>query len=848
MAEDLLPTTQQDALRELSDGLTSGSMSAYEVQVAMQHYPHLAEAAQEHRSELAGAGSEEELKHVLAAILAETAAHFTKLPAVARVKSEPVSAKEVAALAQSNRAAHEAATSLKKKAAKDMRSLIEQSVARYGATDSEGIMRRLTAAAMAAAEQSQTATEARLRVQGAVLREAPAGPMSAVVAREVVENADTFIPAWKTARAAAISEEIIVDNPAAPRLERAVSAVVDSVQAGETNKEIVREEALMDIRRAQVIDSPVQPSDGWKTIASAGGFFQSLPRQNIAQKALAPAVDVALAVFPPAVREQIVSGVLANSIERTVDKLTRQAGGAAFGEMRFAWGNKMMSADDQRASATGALSGIQKLFGDTIGAVFKAPLDETSLSYLNAIRSRALGAASWQQLYAYHAYPNHPGKFHLEFLSATGGWAVRLGAQKLIGSAVAGGAKSLAGEGLRRGAIGVLGKLGLTAAGGVATGGTSLLAQAALWAGGSLLGRIGRGIKSVFAGLAGVGGTNQSQTDWTIVIILAITVLIPMLFFFGGDISRTSSLVSSVGGELDEAGGSQFIQLSKTANPSSIPNNNPTSITYTIQVGPTNPSDSFAITSVTDNFSVYGKSTATLSSPNITPGDLADGSFSYTVPLGGQFQDSVITNTLTVVADVGGRSGETKYVSTSVIIGTPPTGCFTWGGGGRPDAYGHTSSEWDDKSGVIAAISQLARSPQYMAMLCGGGPISLSRVRASFGGGSVNSADNIFLYNAGVSGISAIYTLAHETGHILARRRGDIYGQFRSEGLYVREGPLWTYPNAFSEGEDFAETIGVYTVWRSYNFSRRTRSGRINYPQEYPGHYSFAQGLFGIEY
>ncbi len=58
-----------------------------------------------------------------------------------------------------------------------------------------------------------------------------------------------------------------------------------------------------------------------------------------------------------------------------------------------------------------------------------------------------------------------------------------------------------------------------------------------------------------------------------------------------------------------------------------------------------------------------------------------------------------------------------------------------------------------------------------------------------------------------------------------------------------------TYPNALSEGEDFAETFGVYVVWRTYTFgSRHGKSGHLNYPQEYPLHYQFAKRVFGIEY
>lgn len=293
--------------------------------------------------------------------------------------------------------------------------------------------------------------------------------------------------------------------------------------------------------------------------------------------------------------------------------------------------------------------------------------------------------------------------------------------------------------------------------------------------------------------------------------------------------------------------GSKYITLTKTANPAAFPDNNPTSITYTITVKPTNAGDTLEITDIHDDFTVLAKSgSPTIPSPNISSSDVAGGkAFSYTIALGPQFKDSLIANSLTVVANVAGKIGETTSVSTSVIIGNPPTECFVFAPGGVPDAYGHTSTAWDNQSGVLAAIAILSKSKSYMAYVCSTGAVNLHRVKANFGGGSVSGDSDIFLYNAGVSGTSAVYTLAHEGGHIISHRT-NLFDTFHDQGLYTLEGPIWTYPNGYQENEDFAETLGVYPVWKSYTF--RKRGTTLNYPVEYPKHYDFAKGVFGVEF
>lgn len=318
------------------------------------------------------------------------------------------------------------------------------------------------------------------------------------------------------------------------------------------------------------------------------------------------------------------------------------------------------------------------------------------------------------------------------------------------------------------------------------------------------------------------------------------------------DLVNKGALVPGLGGGVRPGPeGSGYIKITKTPTPESFPDNNPGDVTYTItlQADGANLSN----ISVSDSFSVFGGS-KTISAPAFPgiPSSLLDGeSFTtaITVSLAG-LRNSLVTNTLTVTADAaiwGGKTlqGEHRSASASVVIGAPPTGCFVFNDTPTPDAFGHVSGAWDNKSGVLNAIAELNRSAPYMARLCGSGTINLYRVRANYGGGSVSSANGIFLYNAGAGGVSAVYTLAHESGHILSYRTS-LFQEFYNEGVFRREGYIWTYPNAYTEHEDFAEAFGAYVVYKRYIFGRRGTS--LNLPSEYPLHYDFAKRVFGIEY
>lgn len=540
------PQRQLDAIRDLRRALASGTMSPEEVRIALASQPYAAALLPEFEDLLEDAATPEALAKTLDTILVRAEGDLIKLPALGDQRVEPMDSREVAAIAKSHEAAREAAMSVRKEATSGMRTLIERSVSSYAMTDAKSIIERLSSRAVAAAEEAATKEAARERVQRVVSEEVPEADTARAIVQTLEQNEPELTQVWKAARASHLAREILVENPTLPTALRATEEIFQRREAPETPR--LKELALTKAREEIVIAAPAQAPGGWGDVAATGGFFRALPNTNAIQRALAPAADVVLSVFPRETREKIVSSIFSGSFERAVDKLTKTLGEKAFVDTRIAMGGRLIAAEGQRAAATSAVSGVSKLFGDTIGAVFKKPMDEATISYLTEIHMRAVGVVSWQHAYTYHAYPAHPHAFHLELIHDIGSWAVRFGAKKAAGTAAKTAAGKVAAEGAKKGAVAILGKLGLSGAAAVLTGGTSLLAQAALWLGTSFLGKLWGGVKSFLGGLAGAGGGNQKGTDWVIAGVIGAVVLLPMLFFFTGDVSRTAPLATSVGG------------------------------------------------------------------------------------------------------------------------------------------------------------------------------------------------------------------------------------------------------------------------------------------------------------
>jgi len=187
---------------------------------------------------------------------------------------------------------------------------------------------------------------------------------------------------------------------------------------------------------------------------------------------------------------------------------------------------------------------------------------------------------------------------------------------------------------------------------------------------------------------------------------------------------------------------------------------------------------------------------------------------------------------------------------TNAFLGIPPSGgiggevegCFVFSdGAGVQSPDGQVvpwSTDPEAQARVMAAIPVVLRSPNYTHLVCKDGPINLYRVRvASYNGGRARSSERAIFINGTGTGV---YTLAHETGHIVDYWNG-LFTDFMAEvGPPNRESFIETYPFTKTEHEDFAETAAVYIA----------RNVLPNYAAKYPRHYNFARSrLFGgVEY
>lgn len=367
-------------------------------------------------------------------------------------------------------------------------------------------------------------------------------------------------------------------------------------------------------------------------------------------------------------------------------------------------------------------------------------------------------------------------------------------------------------------------------------------------------GRFFAGIGSLFAGggaAAGVGvaaGAGAAAGGGTVLVAGAIIgVVVLLLFGFLNITTHQSAYLQAGVIGAPEQPNSPYIQVTKAASPTSIKNDQlPASITFTVKI--TAPQTKLSNIQISDEITVAGSS----GSPKITsplvnyPKELNGGesaTLQYILEARIEFKDSILSNLITVVADVPekGLTKEQSRANSSVIIGTPPTFCFVFQG------------DWEPNERVIEqqAINILARSAQFMKKLCGDSnerTIRLVRNRTNPGyrgfhevQGSISIITiymNDFLTNVWQSA----YLLGHEAGHAYDRRNPSLMNDFRASmpsGLFIH-----TYPFAKDRSEDFAEMVGVYVAWR--NAPIINCCVMKDFSQRYTQHYQFAkEKIFG---
>jgi hypothetical protein len=489
--------------------------------------------------------------------------------------------------------------------------------------------------------------------------------------------------------------------------------------------------------------------------------------------------------------------------------------------------------------------------------------DEQMVDYMEVLYKKNSGATiNPTELFAGHGL--HISHFEIGGLSDwVTEWIARKKAGSITRTALSVGAKTSAKEV----GIALLSRLGLKGLGATLGGPVGWVA---LLAGDKLIdlgGKALAGLQSLTPGAiinSIVSGKPDDLSKTFALFPVVLTVVLVLFFIFPWPLNvyqfpdnvRRTALVTQGGGEVDPIPSCIKTVITATPNP---PTGTPTSIQYTVSVSSTCSGD-LDIQNAVVSFTIFG-GTGTIAPHPISSSDLQDGSYTFTIPVGSQFNNTVVTGTITVTGSVG-EDTATGTGSVSTIIGTPPTGCFVLaepGGSGYFGNQSFTSSAWgSDAQKMLVSIAELAASTSYMDLLCKNNikdgpiqPISLYRVRTDFGGGLTNGANAIFLFDVcfrpGSTQACLTYTLAHETGHIINNRPTDTYDRFHAEGI-AREGFLWTYVNAYTEREDFAETFGAYVIWRRYSFRGLSRQGVLNYPAEYPRHYKFAKDIFKIEY
>ncbi len=298
---------------------------------------------------------------------------------------------------------------------------------------------------------------------------------------------------------------------------------------------------------------------------------------------------------------------------------------------------------------------------------------------------------------------------------------------------------------------------------------------------------------------------------------------------------------------LEENYESEFIGLEKTVSPTSLAN---APVTANFNITITAKKNKLTNIAVKDHFSVYS-SKGNPTPPSATLPTIKDSlvvgettNISLSVELGQEFQDSIITNTVEVTADVeNGPQGEKVTRSASIQIGQTPTSCFVF------------NDNWptENRTLVMQAIGHMSQASGFMGKLCGGGGgINLQRSFSDPGwSGEVINTNTIVFYNRSFTSSEQMkYVLAHETGHVFAWRNTQTFREFLhivnpQEPGY--EGYIPTYPSRLGDqlskterqSEDFAETIGVYIVWRAVPYLSGYNLSVIR--DTYTKHFSFAK-------
>ena len=411
---------------------------------------------------------------------------------------------------------------------------------------------------------------------------------------------------------------------------------------------------------------------------------------------------------------------------------------------------------------------------------------------------------------------------------------------------------------------------GVSAVGGAITGAASTIWGGITSAGGSIFGGLASGLNFVVGGLTSTG-------------IPASAAMIPVVGGVGtiavagtivGIATATSFFSPQQDAVIGGTGDNDAFTIEKTASPTTIPRNDslPQDISYSIKL---TAKSTLGNISISDDLQVNGKEGSfTLNTiggkPIIEncqtppPTELTGGQ-SWTCEFkitaenkdGKNFNDSVVTNKVTVTATITGQAPSTDIAAGITIIGNPPTTCSNL----------KLEGAWSEaeKSSISQVCMAIDKSPRFASLVAKAGTVTLTKVFVLEPGVcGIASQNNISIGCDMSNPASAKYVIIHELGHVVATYNGSVYQDFLNSGAFQSESLMPTYPFAPSvitwgvENESFAEMLADYVSSKEYSIQTVSWS---NYPggvwqnpggswttfeNDRPSHYNFAkEKIFG---
>lgn len=369
----------------------------------------------------------------------------------------------------------------------------------------------------------------------------------------------------------------------------------------------------------------------------------------------------------------------------------------------------------------------------------------------------------------------------------------------------------------------------------IALGGLGLMAGA-----GGILGGFATGVEAFFVALAAPFATKAIAY-----LVIGVMGGLAIITFFIVILTASAFIIPAAPvAEVREVQ-SLYMEVVKTANPTTAAAP-PVEISYTIKITAkqeaiTNIRIDNQTTLANENGSLpitkdnNGNSITSFPCPNLNPGETCTKEY-IIMAKGSDFENSAILDTVIVLANVPSKdlTNERSSASASVIIGNPPLYCFVF-------LNRDITSRWrdEDKAIEIQAISELSQKQKYIEKLCAKGTINLVREYKDPGYSGETQGNSIILFNKNFGSLrNAIFTLAHESGHVYSHRLGDDYLLFKNSGAYAREGLICSYnlQTNSPESESFAEMIANYV-----RFSNDSCFRGKQFNQKYPLHFKFAE-------